>query len=195
MTLKEPVVLDLQGFRGIGDNTYLPIKRTLYYWNEKGKASNEYPQQIHAAVTIVKSKKGLRQTGSLLKRIKQDSEYKNIVSSIDPLLANPTTIAVSAISNSLAELSSLIGKAIEGVEDRPHYARMASFTDISGNFDTLGEHIYPDDHPNENASTDLVLYVRDKSRERKMLEVLTGTNTDMVEQIKENEKFSKRSYA
>ena len=206
-TTGQPKEFALNGFRGIGDNTFLEINRTIYYWNEDNKPSSKYPNQIHSHILIYKSKKGLRDTAKLIKNLKGSSEYGNIISNLGKLISNPASVAVSAISSIAVELGTLIGSALENIEDRPHYSRVASFTDIAGNFDQLGEHIYADEYPNDNASCDLALFIRDREREEKVLDYLKKQQSKekhisaidrapmpSIAQIKNNLTLGKKSY-
>lgn len=159
----EPSHLDLKGFQKVGDNTTLPIDRTLYYWKAK-KSSTEYPSQIHCMVSIIKSKGSLRNTGKTLKKIKESSDYVSIITK----LASKSLPVVEAF----IQLGNLIGGFLENVEDKPHYTRYTSITDLAGNFDQLGEQVFGDP-PGQNykATCNLVLFVQDKNRFNQLLKL------------------------
>lgn len=186
---KDPKEVDLRGFRGIGDNTPLQINRTLYYWKAE-KPTDKHPSQIHCMVCIIKSKAGLRKTGEILKKAKASKEYTSILENLGKVVADPALATTTAIANVVVELGNFIGSFLEEVQDQPHYTRFASFTDIAGDFDTLGENSYPDEHKSENAKCNLILFVRDVSREKKALEILAKNNGNItkenIQQLKAN---------
>lgn len=166
---KEPVQLDLKGFKGIDDEDHLMIDKTIYYW-KSDNPSNQYPSQIHALVSVIKSKDGLRNTGKIMQSIKGDTRYKAILSTLSEVVSAPAGAAVGVISDITVELGDLIGSFLEKVEDKPVFTWFQSFTDISGEYDKLGESVKK--RENKYATVSISLFVRDQHREKKAVELL-----------------------
>lgn len=176
---KEPVQLDLKGFRGVDDETHLLVDQTIYYW-KSNNPSDQYPSQVHVLVSVIKSKNGLRNTGKILQGLKEDARYKEIVSSLSTLVANPAGVAVGAISTIAVELGNFVGGFLDQVEDKPVFTWFQSFTDISGVYDKLGETVFK--RENENATVSILLFVRDQHREKKAVELLANDKGTVPDQ-------------
>jgi len=83
--------IDLKGFPRIGDNEHLPINKSIYYWQSK-KDEDTGPNQIHFVSRVMKSRKALRDVGSVLSNAKNDEEYKSLVQNLGKLLKNAASI-------------------------------------------------------------------------------------------------------
>ncbi len=55
--------IDLKGFPRIGDQEYLPINKTIYYWQGSEAGTEKAPTQIHVMTSVIKSKQDLRDAG------------------------------------------------------------------------------------------------------------------------------------
>ena len=127
--------IDLTGFHRIGDREYLPINKTLFYWQSENKA-DKAPNQIHTMCTLMKSKKGLRKTGEVMASVKGDNEYKDLVSSLAGLAANAAQF--NAVAGIMMQITGIVGKYLKDIEDRPLAAAVNSYTTLNGDFDRPG---------------------------------------------------------
>ena len=152
--------LNLEGFQGVDDNSILDVNRSIFYW-KKTAQTKKIPSQIHVLSSIIKSKGKLRKTGEVLESLKNDEDYKSLISDIISVIQDSSPIGV--IISLLQKSAPIIGKFLKGVEDKPIFTRIQSFTDLGGDFDVLGQ----TDHPasNRGGSINLRLFVRDKKRE------------------------------
>lgn len=150
----------LEGFQGVDDNSILDVNRSIFYW-KKTSQTKKVPSQIHVLSSIIKSKGKLRKIGEVLESLKNDEDYKSLISEIITVVqsSSPTGVIVSLLQKS----APIVGKFLKGVEDKPIFTRIHSFTDLGGDFDILGQ----TDHPasNRGGSINLRLFVRDKKRE------------------------------
>ncbi len=166
--------LDLKGFHKVDDFEELPVDRTIFYWKQTD-ASKRNPGQIHAFVSVVKSKEKLREVGDILTKVKGDKDYSDLVSGLKAILSGSTPFG--QVADSLFNLASIVGKYLGNVKDKPLLTWVQSFTDINGDLDFLGKAVK--EKENENAALGMTLIVRDKAREDKALE-------NQPEEIKEN---------
>lgn len=150
--------IDLKGFPRIGDNEALPINKTVFYWQGGGN-TDKAPDQIHFISQVMKSKKGLRDTGSILEGLKDNKEYNTVVEQLGNLLKNAGNF--NPITQGLTALSGIVGKLLKEVEDKPLGAVIQSYTTLRGDFDNLGvnRHLYTT--PNVDFTFELI--VRDAS--------------------------------
>ncbi|HEX6226673.1 MAG TPA: hypothetical protein VFZ52_19775 [Chryseolinea sp.] len=157
--------LDLKGFPKVDDFEELPVDRTIFYW-KKTELSNRNPGQIHAFVSVVKSKEKLREAGEILSKVKGDKDYANLVSGLTQILASATP--VGQVADTLFNLASIVGKYLGNVKDKPLLTWVQSFTDINGDLDVLGKIVKQKE--NKNVALTMTLVVRDKARESRILE-------------------------
>lgn len=156
--MPEPKTLALQGFAGVGDHEALPVDRTAYFWKKETDASKP-PAQIHVLLSVLKSRKKLRKTGEVLAAVKADMGYADLISQIGQVISAPTSAAVEL----LLQIGNLVGGILKTVEDKPLFTQIVSFTDLNGNFDSLGKTTYT--KMNDNVETVLTLTIRDQKRE------------------------------
>ena len=156
--------IDLQGFPRIGKEEHLPINKTIYYWQQSATALNA-PRQIHVMCSVIRSKKDLREVGQILSDLKNDSDYKDLLSTIASLAKNATPLG-SAMSI-FTQVSSIVGKYLGDVEDKPIGTFVNSFTVVHGDFDKKGSNRIK--LPTRNVEFELELTVRDAAAEKKML--------------------------
>ncbi|MFH6942753.1 hypothetical protein [Flavobacterium sp. FlaQc-50] len=168
---------DLKGFHKVDDMEELPVDRTIFYWKQTDN-SKINPGQIHAFVSVVKSKENLREVGGILAKVKEDKDYSNLVSGLKVILSGSTPFG--QVADSLFNLASIVGKYLGNVKDKPLLTWVQSFTDINGDLDSLGKAVK--EKENDNAALAMTLIVRDKSREKKILQ-------NQPEEIKENLKL------
>lgn len=127
--------IDLQGFPRIGDKEHLPVNKTIFYWQQKDKNSAA-PTQIHTMVSVIKSKKGLRDVGKIMTELKKDEDYKGIVKSIGTLAKNATGAGIAM--EIVTQLSAVVGKYLGNVEDKPIGTIVNSYTALYGDFNNSG---------------------------------------------------------
>lgn len=132
--------IDLKGFPRIGDNENLPINKTLFYWlaNENAKTA---PSQIHLMVSVIKSKQGLRDTAAVLSQLGKNDEYKSLTKQLASMAAN-TTVA-GAVLDIVTALAGVVGKILEGVDDKPLGTFVQSLTELHRDFDHFGSQKIP----------------------------------------------------
>ena len=154
------IALDLKGFQKVDDGDALSIDKTLFYWKQEKKS--KAPSQIHVMSTIIKSKQGLRDVAKIMENIKDDAEYKNLTENLLGMLKDASQI--TNISNLILSVSSVVGKYLGKVEDKPLLTWYQSFTDINGDWDLLGKtHKHAE---NKYAAMDLAITIRDKKRQQ-----------------------------
>ena len=127
--------LTLKGFPRVFDNEGLGINRTIQFWQQT-VATPDAPSQIHVFVSVIKSRKGLRDTGAILSGARNDPDFANVVTSIKEIAVNATP--VGQIANLITSLASIIGKFMGDVEDKPLLTLIQSFTNLAGDFDEAG---------------------------------------------------------
>jgi hypothetical protein len=155
----EPKALTINTFPDVGDNEDLPITDAVYDW-QSSEAQTVAPNQIHIMLSVLKSKKTLRDAGDALVAAKNSAEYKSTLTQLIEAVAKaPAQVADLALS-----LGGIVGGFLSDVEDKPLFTQVVSFTDIYGDFDALGK----TEHTQENdfVSTDLTLVVRDVQRQQ-----------------------------
>jgi hypothetical protein len=152
--------IDLQGFPRIGDQEHLPINKTIFFW-QQNESAKKPPSQIHTMFCVMKSKGALRDAGKILAEIKNDEEYKNIITSIKQLLTNATP--TGTVINAITSLVSVIGKFLGNVQDKPLGTTVNSFTALDGSFDKEG--FFKSTLASRDVNFEFALIVRDKNRE------------------------------
>ncbi|HMG16302.1 MAG TPA: hypothetical protein VK590_12680 [Saprospiraceae bacterium] len=160
--LENPIQnLDLKGFAKVDDGEELPVDRTIFYW-KKDDQKQKNPSQIHAFVSIVKSKESLREVGEILKQVKGDKDYSDLITNIKSLIISTTP--VGQIADTLFNLSSIVGKYLGKVKDKPLLTWVQSYTDINGDLDTLGKIVK--ERENDKAALTMTFIIRDKERRK-----------------------------
>ncbi|KAA9333435.1 hypothetical protein F0P96_10730 [Hymenobacter busanensis] len=154
--MQEPQTLSLEGFQGVNDDDALLVDRTVYYW--KKDDSSRPPSQIHVLVSLLKSKKQLRNTAQVLAAAKTSAPYQNLVSQVAGAIATAPTQAV----NLILQLGTTVGSLLTDVEDRTLFTQVASFTDLNGDFDAVGKTAH--EQQNHYVATTLTVVVRDADR-------------------------------
>ncbi|REA63673.1 hypothetical protein DSL64_04355 [Dyadobacter luteus] len=168
--------IDLQGFPRIGDHEYLPINKTIYYWQKTSEADKS-PNQIHAFCSIIKSRKKLREAASIMAEVKGDEDYKSLVTQIASLAskATPVTVALDLVSS----IAGLVGKYLKNVEDKPIGTIVNSYTVIRGDFDTIGVNKHRYTTP--KVDFEMELTIRDKTRQPSEANADDAAESDEVE--------------
>lgn len=156
----QTIALDLKGFEKVDDGDALSIDKTLFYWKQEKKSKS--PSQIHVMSTIIKSKQGLRDVAKIMENITQDSEYKNLTQNLIGMLKDASQM--TNISNLILSISSVVGKYLGRVEDKPLLTWYQSFTDINGDWDLLGKTFKHAE--NKYVAMDLSITIRDKDRQK-----------------------------
>lgn len=151
--------IDLTGFPRIGDNETLPISKTLYYWQAADETSVS-PNQIHVMCTIMKSKKALRDTGSILNTLKDDEQYKGLTGQLSKLAKNVTSFNV--VTDTLVQIAGVVGKYLGNVEDKALGTVLNSYTTIHGDFDKTGVNAFS--YTTRNVDFKFELTIRNKQQ-------------------------------
>lgn len=157
--MPEPQTLTLSGFARIDDGEDLPVDKTAYFWKQEEGSTGPAPSQIHVLLSVLKSKKGLRDTAAVLVKARDSADYKSLLGEVVSTIASAPTRTAEVI----LQLGSVVGGLLQNVEDKPLFTQVISFTDINGDFDNLGK--TPIVKGNNNVQTTLTLIVRDPSRE------------------------------
>jgi hypothetical protein len=155
----DSISIDLKGFEKVDDGDALNIDRTLFIWKKKEDLSVP-PSQIQVFTSLIKSKQPLRDVARVMTDVKNDSNFKDAVSSLNTLLK--TTSGVSNISGLVFQVAGIIGSFLGKVDDKPLLTWIQSFTDIHGDFDPLGE--TKKNASNKFASMELSITIRDNAR-------------------------------
>lgn len=154
------IELALEGFEKVDDKQNLGIDRTLFYW-KKEHAKSKSPSQIHLMTSLIKSKKALREVGSVLTSVKDDADFKSIASTVGTIVKSATPVSV--ISEVVFKAASIVGKFLGNVDDKPLLTRFQIFTDIAGSFNQIGKTVFP--FGNMYADVDYSVYIRDRERQ------------------------------
>lgn len=158
----EPISLDLNGFEKVDDGDKLSIDRTLFSWKKTDK-STIAPSQIHVFASLIKSKEPLRGVAKIMADVKNDSNYKDAVTTLNSLLK--TASDLSNISSLIFQVAGIVGGFLGKVDDKPLLTWVQSFTDLNGDFDILGK--TDKNATNKFASMSLSITIRDKERKEK----------------------------
>jgi hypothetical protein len=153
--------LDIKAFPKVDDNEELPIDKTIYFWKHT-KTRTIAPSQIHVFTSIVKSKKALRDVGKILTEVKKDKEYKSVLKTIAGAVSGAS--AASELVDQISNLASIVGRFLGKVDDRPLISVLQSYTDINGDFDSLGK--IRKEFPNRYGTIGLSITIRDSFREQ-----------------------------
>jgi len=158
---KEPYLVTIKGFENVDDGEDLPVERTAYYW--KGKGENPVPpEQVHLLVSVIKSNAGVRDLGAALEKLRGKDDFKAVVAKV--MLA-ASTGGGSAIADAAMALAGVLGGILGKVDDTPLITQVLSYTDINGDFDQLGRHVFT--AKNRYVELETKLIVRDATREPK----------------------------
>ncbi|UYZ61574.1 hypothetical protein [Hymenobacter weizhouensis] len=156
----EPQTITLSGFARIDDNEDLPVDKTAYYWKRDEAAPDaRVPGQIHVLLSVLKSKKRLRDTAEVLTKAQSSDDYRTLVGQVVGAIAG----APAQTAETLLRLAAVVGNLLQDVEDKPLFTQVVTFTDINGDFDNLGK--TPIVKMNDHVQTTLTLIVRDPARE------------------------------
>ena len=153
-------MMDLNTFSGVGDNEYLPINKTIYYW-QSTNAESKAPNQVHVMSAIIKSKEQLREVGTILSKVKEDTGYKGLMDQLSSIVAD--AVPFSSVTNIAMQLAGIVGQYLGKVEDSPLGTVVNSFTCLHGDWDRVG--VSPIRMNTPNVDFDFELIVRDSKRE------------------------------
>lgn len=153
--------LNLNGFEKVDDKQMLAVDRTLFFWKKTGE-NPKPPSQIHIMSSLLKSKKGLRDTAAVIAQAKDDSNFKDLTSQLGGLIKTATNF--TTISGIVFQVAGIVGNLLKDVEDKPLLTRFQSFTDLGGDFNQLGKTDNP--FSNRYAELDYSIFIRDKARQQ-----------------------------
>jgi hypothetical protein len=159
-------MMDLNNFAGIGDNEYLPINKTIYYW-QGSDSDQKSPNQVHVISSIIKSKERLREVGTILSKVKADTGYKSLMGDLSSIAADAASF--STVTDIAMQLASIVGQYLGKVDDNPLGTVVNSFTRLHGDWDKIG--VTPVRMPTRNVDFDFELIVRDNKRSVRMEEL------------------------
>lgn len=151
--------IDLSGFPGVGDKEYLPINKTIYYWQSDDK-SPKAPNQVHVMCAIIKSKEALRDTGDILSQAKYDQEYRDVIGQLSDVVADAASF--NLVAQLSLQVAGIVGRYLGRVRDRPIGTVISSFTRLHGDWDRMGVNALS--IPTRDVDFNLELIIRDASR-------------------------------
>ena len=152
--------MDLNAFPRIGKGDYLPINKTIYYWEEEDDKPGRPPSQLHVVTSIIKSKEALRETGEILSKVKDDDAYQSLVTELGSLLKDAASF--NAITSLTMQAAHIVGQYLGRVDDQPIGTVINSFTRLHGDWDRLG--ITPITIPTRDVDFQYELIIRDQYR-------------------------------
>lgn len=158
---RELAKLDLRGFADVDDNEALAVDRTIYYWKES-KPEDIPPSNVHLFAAVIKSNDGIRNTGRVLEKLSQKSEFQSATKDLIQIAMNAASPTSALISSAALAVANVVGSVLGGISDRPLHVVHKSFSDINGNFDQLGRHEINDE--NRFVRIRSTLIVRDTRR-------------------------------
>jgi len=153
--------LNLNGFEKVDDRQMLAVDRTLFFW-KKTDDTPRSPSQIHVMSSLLKSKKGLRDTAAVVAQAKDDNNFKDLTSQLGSLLKTATSF--TTISGIVFQVAGIVGNLLKDVEDKTLLTRFQSFTDLGGDFNQLGKTDNP--FSNRYAELDYSIFIRDAARQQ-----------------------------
>lgn len=128
-------VMDLGAFARIGKNDYLPVNKTIYYW-QKDVSCRPAPSQVHIMCSIFKSREALRDTDRILAMAQNDSEYKVLMDRLGSVLADTASFAM--VTDMTMKAAAIINRYMGKTEDMPVATVVDSFTRLHGDWDRPG---------------------------------------------------------
>lgn len=153
-------LMDLNAFPRIGNNTCLPINKTIYYWECGAPGAGIAPNQLHVLCSVIKSKEALREAGTVLASVKEDDEYKDLLGQLSSLAGDAASF--NAVSGLTLQLGTVIGRYLGRVDDQPLGTIVQSFTRLHGDWDRLG--ITPVTASTGDVDFSFELVIRDNER-------------------------------
>lgn len=147
--------IDIKGFPRIGDREYLPLNKTIFYWQSQ-KKTDKPPAQVHIMCSVIKSKKDLRDVSAILTQVKSDENYKSLIGSLKNLAKNAARF--SLVTDVITQVAGIVGNYLGKVEDKPLGTVINSYTTIHGDFDKLG--VSPFTYPTRNVDFNFQVVVR-----------------------------------
>jgi hypothetical protein len=152
-------LMDINTFPRIGKGEWLPINQTIFYW-EKETAADQAPNQLHMMCAVIKSKEALRETGSILASVREDTEYKDLMQTLAAVINDASSY--SLVTNITLQVARIVGRYLGRVDDKPIGTVINSFTRLHGDWDMLG--ITPIHVETKNVNFSFELIVRDNDR-------------------------------
>ncbi len=154
----EAYLLNLKGFADVDDGEQLPVDKTVYYWKED-ETKSKPPGAIHVLASIIKSNEGIRDVGAALASLRKTDDFKAVIK----VIIAAATGGGATIYEAFLPLIGALGEVLGKIDDTPLFTTVLSYTDINGDFDQLGRHLYPQ----KNRYVDMVttLIVRDATRD------------------------------
>jgi len=154
-------LMDLNAFPGIGKNEFLPVNKSIFYWEDKDGASPA-PNQLHTMCSVIKSKERLRETGDIMAHVKNDAAYQSLVDKLSSVVAD--TASFAAVTNISMQIANIVGQYLGKVDDKPIGTVVNSYTRLHGDWDKLG--ISPIAASTKNVDFNFELVIRDRNREQ-----------------------------
>jgi hypothetical protein len=164
--------IDLKGFQRIGDNERLPINKTIFYWQSSGN-KDMGPNQIHTMCTVMKSKQGLRDVGKIMGSIKEDGDYKSLITSLGKVAKDVAKFNI--VSDIVVQIASIAGKYLGKIEDKPLGTVINSYTTLHGDFDKIG--ISQLVYPTRDLDFEFQMVVRNQKEETALAEKISTSKS------------------
>jgi len=110
-TKENPVMVTLDSYDNIREGCKLPMSQVMMYHKE----SEQLPSFLDGRILIVKSNQGIRNIGTALSTIKDDSQYKSAIDALVPLLAGG--VLTEAVKTTLNLVVQIIGNVLKTKKD------------------------------------------------------------------------------
>jgi hypothetical protein len=167
--------IDIKGFPRIGDHEYLPVNKTVFYW-EANNTGERPPRQLHVMCSIIKTKQALRDVGRIMAELFVDAEYQSAVSTIGKL--GKDAAKFNLVSGLVMQIGSIAGRYLGKIDDKPIATILNSYTAVNGDFDHPG--IKKLVYSTKDVHFNFDLIVRNEKVKRKVHSAMKGWRSWMI---------------
>jgi hypothetical protein len=174
--------IDIKGFPRIGDHEYLPVNKTVFYW-QANKPGEQPPRQIHILCSVIKTKQALRDIGKIMAELYVDAGYQSAVAAIGKLGKNASKF--NLVSNLVMQLGGIAGKYLGKIDDKPIGTILNSYTSVNGDFDRPG--IKKLVYSTKDVHFNFDLVVRNEKLETKVHSAMTSIGQLLMKNAKAEE--------
>jgi hypothetical protein len=161
--------IDIKGFPRIGDHEYLPVNKTVFYW-EATNTSEKPPRQLHLMCSVIKTKQALRDVGRIMAELSVDTEYQTAVTTIGKLGKDASKF--NLVSSLVMQIGSIAGRYLGKIDDKPIGTILNSYTAVNGDFNHPG--VKKLVYSTKDVQFNFDLMVRNEKVEKKVQAAMTG---------------------
>jgi hypothetical protein len=161
--------IDIKGFPRIGDCEYLPVNKTVFYW-QADKPTDKPPSQLHIMCSIIKTKQTLRDAGQIMAELSVDAEYQSAMTTIGKLSRQASKF--NLVSGLVMQIGGIAGRYLGKVDDKPIGTILNSYTKVNGDFDRTG--IKKLTYSTRDVQFNFDLIVRNEKAEQKVLSAMNN---------------------